>query len=427
MHQKVGKHRRLVLAINAAAIELQHRLAVAYRDHSLSQSLAWNSPIDERPRARMPHQPSPANCSRPSTAVRRSMNVNRPALSPPDRVIRPPPRRATTRRGAPGHRRPRTVHGHRLCIEFERLIALKRDAPSALDCESPSPPRPNEARVRSATFVSVAPDHLPAQITKNLAAMAGSRSVHRTATTASTSRRRCLGTSRRRRGNRVRVAGTLAPQPHLRRGCARCARPCWAIDHDLVGGHRPPTKRPNTRPTQPGPVYDTEHGHNHRTLSKHPDGVQCRSTIWVRCMVACRAQCIGRCIGPQPVTAAPNALAPPTLGARFSQAVPTYPGAGDRGFAMANVVQVDAAGLHAHAAVCDTAAAALSGAAAPAAAGHLTQPSAAAVAHGNALVQAAVGKLAGRATSTGETLRTAAVNYTTTDGDSGQSIAAVQV
>ncbi len=53
MHQKVGKHRRLVLAINAAAIELQHRLAVAYRDHSLSQSLAWNSPIDERPRARM--------------------------------------------------------------------------------------------------------------------------------------------------------------------------------------------------------------------------------------------------------------------------------------------------------------------------------------------------------------------------------------
>lgn len=94
---------------------------------------------------------------------------------------------------------------------------------------------------------------------------------------------------------------------------------------------------------------------------------------------------------------------------------------------MANVVQVDAAGLHAHAAVCDTAAAALSGAAAPAAAGHLTQPSAAAVAHGNALVQAAVGKLAGRATSTGETLRTAAVNYTTTDGDSGQSIAAVQV
>lgn len=94
---------------------------------------------------------------------------------------------------------------------------------------------------------------------------------------------------------------------------------------------------------------------------------------------------------------------------------------------MANVVRVDAAGLHAHAAVCDTAATALSGGAAPGGGGHLTQPSAAAVAHGNALVQAATAKLVGRATSTSETLRTAAVNYTTTDGDSGQSIAAVQV
>lgn len=39
--------------INDAATELQQRLAVAYRDHNLSQSLAWNSPIDETLRAQM--------------------------------------------------------------------------------------------------------------------------------------------------------------------------------------------------------------------------------------------------------------------------------------------------------------------------------------------------------------------------------------
>lgn len=39
--------------INDAATELQRRLAVAYRDHNLSQSLPWNSPIDETLRAQM--------------------------------------------------------------------------------------------------------------------------------------------------------------------------------------------------------------------------------------------------------------------------------------------------------------------------------------------------------------------------------------
>lgn len=39
--------------INDAATELQRRLAVAFRDHNLSQSLAWNSPIDETLRAQL--------------------------------------------------------------------------------------------------------------------------------------------------------------------------------------------------------------------------------------------------------------------------------------------------------------------------------------------------------------------------------------
>jgi conjugative relaxase-like TrwC/TraI family protein len=39
--------------INDASTELQRRLAVAYRDHNLSNSLPWNAPIDETLRARM--------------------------------------------------------------------------------------------------------------------------------------------------------------------------------------------------------------------------------------------------------------------------------------------------------------------------------------------------------------------------------------
>lgn len=39
--------------INDASTELQRRLAVAYRDHNLSNSLAWNAPIEETVRAQM--------------------------------------------------------------------------------------------------------------------------------------------------------------------------------------------------------------------------------------------------------------------------------------------------------------------------------------------------------------------------------------
>jgi conjugative relaxase-like TrwC/TraI family protein len=39
--------------INDASTELQRRLAVAFRDHNLSQSLPWNHPVDEALRARM--------------------------------------------------------------------------------------------------------------------------------------------------------------------------------------------------------------------------------------------------------------------------------------------------------------------------------------------------------------------------------------
>ncbi|WP_264055832.1 MobF family relaxase [Mycobacterium nebraskense] len=39
--------------INDASTELQRRLAVAYRDHNLSNSLAWNAPIEENLRAQM--------------------------------------------------------------------------------------------------------------------------------------------------------------------------------------------------------------------------------------------------------------------------------------------------------------------------------------------------------------------------------------
>jgi len=98
-----------------------------------------------------------------------------------------------------------------------------------------------------------------------------------------------------------------------------------------------------------------------------------------------------------------------------------YPESGDRGFTMTDV-KVDAAGLHAHAAVCDTASAALTTTATPVATGTVRQPTTAAVTHGNALVQAAAVTLAGRATSTADKLRVAAGTYTTTDSGSAQAI-----
>lgn len=89
---------------------------------------------------------------------------------------------------------------------------------------------------------------------------------------------------------------------------------------------------------------------------------------------------------------------------------------------MADAVKVDAAGLHAHAAVCDAASATLTAAQAPTATGSVHQATTAAVTHGNALVTAAAATLAGRATSTGDKLRAAAGNYATTDGGSAQAI-----
>ncbi|CPR69836.1 type VII secretion target [Mycobacteroides abscessus] len=89
---------------------------------------------------------------------------------------------------------------------------------------------------------------------------------------------------------------------------------------------------------------------------------------------------------------------------------------------MSDAIKVDAEGLHTHAAMCDSASAALTSAQAPTAAGAVHQPTTAAVTHGNALVQAAAATLAGRATSTGDKLRVAAGDYATTDGGSAQAI-----
>ncbi|CAM5681219.1 type VII secretion target [Mycolicibacterium aubagnense] len=89
---------------------------------------------------------------------------------------------------------------------------------------------------------------------------------------------------------------------------------------------------------------------------------------------------------------------------------------------MGGSIKVDGDGLNTLAGQCDTAAAALTGAPRPAAAGALHQATTAAVEHGHALVQAAAAALAGRATSTGTKLRTAATTYASTDAGSGQQI-----
>ncbi|WP_166555356.1 type VII secretion target [Mycolicibacterium sp. CBMA 226] len=94
---------------------------------------------------------------------------------------------------------------------------------------------------------------------------------------------------------------------------------------------------------------------------------------------------------------------------------------------MSDALRVDAEGLQSHAEVCDTAAASLSGITAPAAEGDHTQASTSAVTTGHSLIDNVTATLAGRATSTGETLRAAAASYTRSDGDSGQAISTVQV
>ncbi|RIS67513.1 hypothetical protein D2E70_16195 [Mycobacteroides abscessus] len=85
---------------------------------------------------------------------------------------------------------------------------------------------------------------------------------------------------------------------------------------------------------------------------------------------------------------------------------------------MADAIKVDAEGLHAHAAVCNTASAPTT----PTAGGPVYQALTAAVAQGNALVQSAAATFAGRATSTSDQLHAAVGNYTTTDGGSAQAM-----
>ncbi len=94
---------------------------------------------------------------------------------------------------------------------------------------------------------------------------------------------------------------------------------------------------------------------------------------------------------------------------------------------MADAIKVDAEGLCSHADACDVAAAALSAAAAPAHTGQLTQATVSAVQHGHTLVQGVLTALAGRARSTGDTLRAAAGVYAATDGDSAESIRTLPV
>jgi len=89
---------------------------------------------------------------------------------------------------------------------------------------------------------------------------------------------------------------------------------------------------------------------------------------------------------------------------------------------MSYALRVDAEGLQSHADVCDTAAASLSVITAPAAAGHHTQTSTSAVTAGHSLIDGVTTTFSDRAASTGETLRTAAASYTSTDGDSAQAI-----
>jgi len=84
-------------------------------------------------------------------------------------------------------------------------------------------------------------------------------------------------------------------------------------------------------------------------------------------------------------------------------------------------IAVDSAGLLSHAGVCDLSASTIP-VPAPAAAGHLTQATTAAVAHGHALVNALAAQLTERATSTGTTLRAAAGEYISTDSGNAQTI-----
>jgi|KBSSwiStaDraftv2_1062776.scaffolds.fasta_scaffold481646_3 hypothetical protein len=85
-------------------------------------------------------------------------------------------------------------------------------------------------------------------------------------------------------------------------------------------------------------------------------------------------------------------------------------------------LHVDPSGLHAAATECEAVSTALAETSTPPTGGHVTQASAAAVAHGHALVDAIASRLAVRATSTGYQLHTASGVYRRTDGDSESAI-----
>ena len=92
---------------------------------------------------------------------------------------------------------------------------------------------------------------------------------------------------------------------------------------------------------------------------------------------------------------------------------------------MGEAIRVDGDGLRALAAQCDTAAAALTGAATASRAGPPFQATAAAVSQGHILIHSVAAALAVRATGTGTALRASSTAYTVTDNGSAHQIAAV--
>ena len=91
---------------------------------------------------------------------------------------------------------------------------------------------------------------------------------------------------------------------------------------------------------------------------------------------------------------------------------------------MGDALKVSSEGLHVLAVRCDTAAAALTTAAAPTG-GPSGQATTVAVDDGHALVHATMEAFAARATDTAAATRAAAMRYTDTDQDSKQNLAAV--
>jgi hypothetical protein len=88
-------------------------------------------------------------------------------------------------------------------------------------------------------------------------------------------------------------------------------------------------------------------------------------------------------------------------------------------------IEVDGAGLHAVAALCDTAASTLTPTAGGTVPGPAHQATSTAVTAGYRALDAAARALSGRASATGSTMRTAAGAYTDTDDQSAQKLSAL--